>query len=122
MCNLERIKQKQTETCIDRLYREAYEKGRRDATRVVHRLWIPCTPKTMPHNYEKVLVTYQGCKPEYNGVVEMQYIHGLFMGDDDLYGRVDGGVVDSAAETLKVIAWMPLPAPYRPEGDDKHEG
>ena len=21
-----------------------------------------------------------------------------------------------------VLAWMPLPAPYRPEGDDKHEG
>lgn len=39
MCNLERIKQKQTETCIDRLYQEAYEKGRRDATRVGR--WIP---------------------------------------------------------------------------------
>lgn len=23
---------------------------------------------------------------------------------------------------LNVVAWMPLPAPYIPEGDDKHEG
>ena len=70
--------------------------------------WIPCSTE-MPPTGENVLVTLvdgavtdgQRWKPQ-----EGKW----FLFSDGVNGLDED-----------VLAWMPLPAPYRPEGDDKHE-
>jgi len=77
--------------------------------------WIPCTPETMPEEYQDVLVTLSDSDGSF--VKEMQYIKGLFETDSDLYGTVDEEEGIAYADSFKAIAWMPLPAPFRTKED-----
>ena len=49
--------------------------------------WIPCTPETMPEEYQDVLVTLSDSSGGF--IKEMQFIKGLFEAEDDLYGIID---------------------------------
>ena len=73
--------------------------------------WIPCTPETMPEEYQDVLVTLSDSDGSF--VKEMQYIKGLFETDGDLYGVVDEKDSVDCADSFKAIAWMPLPSAYK---------
>lgn len=74
----------------DKLWQTAYERGKAEAVR-----WIPCGER-LPENRLYVLVTY---KYEY-GLID----HGITW-----YGQVEGKWNTSR----EVIAWMPLPEPYK---------
>ena len=78
--------------------------------------WIPCTPETMPEEYQDVLVTLSDSDGSF--VKEMQYIKGLFETDSDLYGTVDEEEGIAYADSFKDIAWMPLPKPYQAESEE----
>jgi len=78
--------------------------------------WIPCTPETMPEEYQDVLVTLSDSNGSF--VKEMQYIKGLFETDRDLYGVVDEKDNVDCADSYKAIAWQKLPAPYQPKEDE----
>lgn len=68
--------------------------------------WIPVSEK-LPEEYQSVLICGEGI------VKCAQLIGGLFECDDmDLYGSIDGTTVNGA-ETFEVVAWMPLPEPYK---------
>ena len=79
----------------DKLWAAAYERGKAEAVR-----WIPCKER-LPENRLYVLVTY---KYEY-GLID----HGITW-----YGQVEGKWNTSR----EVIAWMPLPEPYKGGQDD----
>ena len=77
----------------DKLWKAAYERGKAEA----QQRWIPCSER-LPEGKQEVLVT------EY--------------GDTDMGRRFDGRWVDRYGDKMKdVTAWMPLPEPYREEGD-----
>jgi hypothetical protein len=78
--------------------------------------WIPCTPETMPEEYQDVLVTLSDSDGSF--VKEMQYIKGLFETDGDLYGVVDEKDSVDCADSFKAIAWMPLLSAYK-RGEQK---
>ena len=71
--------------------------------------WTPCSTE-MPPTGKDVLVTLEGGTVTDGERWEPQEGKWFLFG-----GGVNGLDED-------VIAWMPLPAPYIPEGDDKHEG
>ena len=70
--------------------------------------WIPCSTE-MPPTGKNVLVTLvDGAVTDGNRWKPQEGKWFLF--SDGVNGLDED-----------VLAWMPLPAPYRPEGDDKHE-
>lgn len=81
--------------------------------------WIPIDEK-LPNDGQEVLVTVwedwsygKGTKIEYHVDVAIFYI-------DDAYFRVDGGAFNTMTDWLegqpcKIIAWAPLPEPYKGE-------
>ena len=93
----------------DKLWKAAYERGKAEA----QQRWIPCSerlPELDEDGYsDKVLVCFSnftGCEVcEYR---ECDDCHGWYVGDSD-DNPEDVGV--------HVIAWMPLPEPYREEGE-----
>ena len=78
--------------------------------------WMPCTPNTMPEEYQDVLVTLSDNNGSF--VKEMQYIKGLFETDGDLYGVVDEKDSVDCADSYKAIAWQKLPEPYQAESEE----
>ena len=91
--------------------------------------WIPCSER-LPEEAYPVIVTWKNDDPasyyqyilgkHYAGVAH--YKNGKWfwyssVTEDTLmeYGRCDSEEFD---EAIKVLAWMPLPEPYRGEGDE----
>lgn len=78
--------------------------------------WIPCSER-LPENGEIVLATHLGGLDLHRQVIEHIYDHGEFL----LNWEMD---MDMLSPTFgqrymgDVIAWMPLPKPYREEGED----
>ena len=71
--------------------------------------WIPCCTE-MPPTGKNVLVT----------LVDGAVTDGIrWKPQEGKWFLLSDGVNGLDED---VLAWMPLPAPYRPEGDDKHEG
>jgi len=66
--------------------------------------WTPVTEALPPH--DQYIVTFIGSNhaghPEHEPLVRSAYFDGRFWWDDETY------------ESFKVIAWMPLPEPYKP--------
>lgn len=93
----------------DKLWRAAYERGKAEAQR-----WIPCTPETMPKKTDYYLVQYtrKYCRDEmavaFYSVEEARC-------DDDYTWEIE-----TFSDIKEVIAWKPLPEPYRvdEEGDE----
>lgn len=91
--------------------------------------WIPVKDR-LPEDIKPVIVTWKNNDPEsyYQYIVGKHFIGTAhyFKGKwywyssttEDLlgeYGRCDGEEFD---EAIEVIAWQPLPEPFRPEEDD----
>ena len=74
--------------------------------------WIPCSPETMPKKTGYYLVQYtrKYCRNEmavaFYSVEEARC-------DDDYTWEIE-----TFSDIKEVIAWMPLPEPYREEGDE----
>ena len=60
--------------------------------------WIPCSER-LPDTYGKYLVTYR--------------INGNLLVDAWLFNGIDF----NQTEEVEVIAWQPLPEPYKPKGE-----
>ena len=75
--------------------------------------WIPCSPETMPKKTDYYLVQYtrKYCRNEmavaFYSVEEARC-------DDDYTWEIE-----TFSDIKEVIAWMPLPKPYREEGERK---
>lgn len=69
--------------------------------------WIPCSER-LPEVREWVLCQ---CRARVVDVLRLT-----------TDGYWDRGFPDMTYMFSFVVAWMPLPAPYRPEGDEKDEG
>ncbi len=78
--------------------------------------WIPCSellPKIKEHHTSEPCIVY--CDNEVYAFAELE---------ENIFGQVGWNCErdDDYHEAVgTVIAWMPLPDPYRLEGDDKHE-
>ena len=71
--------------------------------------WIPCSER-LPDPNTEVMCCYD------NGELDMMWQDWKSRGKNGLiYGDIDG-------TTHKVVAWRPLPEPYRPERSDNHDG
>ena len=68
--------------------------------------WIPCRERL----------------PEDGRVVLWCNEHGSVFATAITARRGESWAVGKRHRRSKIIAWMPLPEPYRSEGDDKHEG
>lgn len=84
----------------DRLWKAAYERGKAEAMQ-----WIPCSER-LPKIGKEVLLS----EPNDMFIAEY-YGSGLPEG----VWRVDG--IGHYLQDIKGCAWMPLPEPYREEGE-----
>ena len=86
---------------IANAYSEGYEQGKRDAQQ-----WIPCSER-LPEDDTLMLVNYIDSRPDamdrWIGWHEMENVWYI---DGEAHSREFGN---------EVIAWMPLPEPYREE-------
>ncbi len=87
---------------------KAYECGKQDATQ-----WIPCSER-FPEDGERVLATHLGGLNPYKQVIEHIYVNGEFTMGWDMDMNVDSPTFGQRYMG-KVIAWMPLPKPYKGE-------
>ena len=74
-----------------------YQRGYKDAKRVYEQRWIPCNER-LPEAPTFCLVTTDG---SYNDVIDIA----MYMSD-------------GWHKASKVLAWMPLPQPWRGEEDE----
>ena len=93
---------------------DAYEQGWNDLQKCIESLpseqqWIPCSER-LPHDERKV---YWICL-DTGGQRECRWTNNKYgLGESDMWGW---SAMDIPMYT-KVIAWMPLPEPYRGEND-----
>ena len=73
--------------------------------------WIPCS-EWLPEGIGQAIVQTNG------GAIHEVFYKGKNDYGHEVWMRLDGGIYWDD----EVIAWIPFPAPYRPEGDDHHEG
>lgn len=66
--------------------------------------WIPCTPETMPQENGEYLVTIKWDEGDYDVDIYEYDAYFKEWNDGELYGDV--------------VAWQPLPTPYREGGQD----
>jgi len=107
-----------------RLWKAAYERGKVDA----EQRWIPVSER-LPGDIKPVIVTWKNNDPKsyYQYIVGKHFIGTAHFKNgkwfwyssvtEDLlaeYGKCDSEEFD---EAIEVIAWMPLPEPYRVESD-----
>lgn len=79
-----------------------------------HGGWIPCSER-MPENNDEVLVTYTVNGKKHRYVETATWYDG-----DEGYWSSPWDEYRVPGTKTEVIAWMPLPTPYRPEGEE-HE-
>ena len=70
--------------------------------------WIPCSER-LPEDYQDVLVWFEYYRyGDYNGIYQMQGI-GSYSSEYNSW-LING---ENGWHKLRVIAWMPLPEPYK---------
>ena len=79
--------------------------------------WIPCSER-LPEEGERVLATHLGGVNPNRQVIEHIYQCGEFTCGWDMDMNV-GSPTFSQRYMGKVIAWMPLPEPYREESEEE---
>lgn len=80
---------------------------------IEYQRWIPCSER-LPEEGERVLATHLGGINPNNQVIEHIYQHGKFTCGWDMDMNVDSPTFGQRYMG-EVIAWMPLPTPYREE-------
>ena len=94
-------------------YREGYQAGFKDAQS--EQPWIPCSER-LPDRFGKMLVTF---------IPRTLWTYVIIANYSDLMGIAkpcfwigNVGKSDFANITSRVVAWMPLPEPYKPEVEE----
>lgn len=70
--------------------------------------WIPCAPETMPENTDEVFVTYT-----VNGKKQRYVETATWYDGDEGYWSSPWDEYRVPGTKVEVIAWMPLPKPYK---------
>ena len=73
--------------------------------------WIPVSER-FPEDGERVLATHLGALKPYRQVIEHIYVNGKFTGGWDMDMDIESSTFGQRYMG-SVIAWMPLPKPYR---------
>ena len=109
----------------EKQFREAYEMAIKALEQ--EQRWIPCTPDTMPDDLEEVYVTWVNHNPQwyYTEIKDKPftapavYHRGKWYWYSSVcvdtlaeYGKNDFDEVD---KDIEIVAWMPLPEPYKGE-------
>lgn len=72
--------------------------------------WIPCAPETMPENDDEVFVTYT-----VNGKKQRYVETAMWYDGDEGYWTSPWDEYRVPGTKVEIIAWMPLPEPYKGE-------
>jgi hypothetical protein len=92
--------------------------------------WIPVSER-LPENLQTVNVTWQNHEPEpyYHDIKDRSFVATAVYYNEDWYwysttcadylGEYGRNDVDKIDEAIEIIAWMPLPEPYKAESEDK---
>jgi hypothetical protein len=88
--------------------------------------WIPVSER-LPENLQTVNVTWQNHEPEpyYHDIKDRSFVATAVYYNEDWYwysttcadylGEYGRNDVDKIDEAIEIIAWMPLPEPYKGE-------
>ena len=92
--------------------------------------WIPVSER-LPENLQTVNVTWQNHEPEpyYHDIKDRSFVATAVYYNEDWYwysttcadylGEYGRNDVDKIDEAIEIIAWMPLPEPYKAESEEE---
>ena len=125
---LEEIDRQKSE-CLSGEYEPAYAAGALDMANAIKDIirkhmndgWIPVQDK-LPEDDVDVLITYADIDDEnYTDICITTYGY-AYLGGNKLDFKEWRSPFEYFRSNYKVIAWQPLPEPYRPERSDNHDG